>query len=275
MVRALKALVNPYFAMYVAAKKFILTYEGFSYSFQKNGEERLLDALADTDVKTVFDVGANIGGWTEIASRKFTNAKVHSFEISQATFKALQQKHIDNTRVFLNNFGLSDKKGEFEYKDYGENSGVNSLITDADFHDNSISPTFVKALVETGNDYCKNNNIEEIDVLKIDVEGAEHLVLKGFSDLLEAGAIKVIQFEYGYTHGDARFLIKDFYKLLGKYDYALGPLKPNGVIFMDFDYALNDFNSGPSYVAVHKSCTAIMEKVKGGCKKNCVTVHYL
>jgi len=263
ILRILNAITNPYFAVYAAAKRYILKYEGFSYSFQKNGEEHLLDALSDSGVKTVFDVGANIGGWTEIAILKFKDANVHSFEISKTTFKSLQKKHVNNTRIFLNNFGLSDKKGQIEYKDYGENSGVNSLIMDANFHDQHISPTLVSAVVETGNDYCKKKKIGEIDFLKIDVEGAEHLVLRGFSDLLENSAIKVIQFEYGYTHADARFLIKDFYKLLEKYGYLLGPLKPNGVIFMDFEYALNDFNSGPNYVAVHKSCNAIIEKIRG------------
>ncbi len=263
ILRILKAIRNPYYTIYAGAKRFILKYEGFSYSFRDNGEERLLDTLSEINVKTVFDVGANIGGWTEIASLKFNSAKVHSFEISQATFNSLQKKHGSNKRIFLNNFGLSDRQGEFEYKDYGENSGVNSLIMDADFHDQYISPTLVKAVLETGNEYCKKNSIHEIDFLKIDVEGAEHLVLSGFSDLLEVGAIKVIQFEYGYTHADAKFLIKDFYKLLEKYGYAIGPLKPNGVIFMDFDYALNDFNSGPNFVAVHKSYNSIIEKVKG------------
>ena len=158
---------------------------------------------------------------------------------------------------------MSNEKGEFEYKDYGENYGGNSLIIEADYHDKRVSPVLVKAQVETGNDYCKRNQIKEIDILKIDVEGAEHLVLSGFSDLLENGSIKVIQFEYGYTHGDAKFLIKDFYKLLEGYGYLLGPLKPSGVLFMDFDYTLNDFNSGPNYVAVHKSQKDIIEKVKG------------
>ena len=121
----------------------------------------------------------------------------------------------------------------------------------------------LKTSLESGDSYCKRNNIKEIDILKIDVEGAEHLVLKGFSDMLSEGAIKAIQFEYGYTHADAKFLIKDFYKLLKGYDYLIGPLKPSGVLFMDFDYALNDFKSGPNYVAVHKSQKDIIDKVKG------------
>lgn len=267
MYRIFKALTNPYYAMYVMAKRFILRYEGFSYEFEKNGEKRLLEKLENYQINTIFDVGANVGGWTEIALQKFPNATVHSFEISKNIFQTLQKNHGNNRRVSLNNFGLSNESGEFEYKDYGENSGANSLIIDADFHDKRISPVIAKATVETGDYYCKCNDIQEIDILKIDVEGAEHLVLGGFSEMLEGGLIKVIQFEYGYTHGDAKFLMKDFYKLLEGYGYLLGPLKPNGVLFMDFDYSLNDFNSGPNYIAAHKKQKEMIEMVKGKPKK--------
>ena len=258
-----RAIFNPLYGLYILAKKYIIRYEGFSYSFKKNGEEYLLDKLISSDIKTVFDVGANIGNWTEIAHKKFSNSTIHAFEISEKTFKVLKRRYQDNSQIVLNNFGLSDKSGEFEYKDYGKNSGVNSLILDSDFHDFQIKSKILKTMIDIGDEYCLNNNVHSIDFLKIDVEGAEHLVLGGFTNLLKSGKIKVIQFEYGYTHADAKFLIKDFYKLFNSFEYVLGPLKPSGVIFMDFDYALNDFNSGPNYVAVHKNQIEIINSIKG------------
>jgi hypothetical protein len=64
--------------------------------------------------------------------------------------------------------------------------------------------------------------------------------------------IRALQFEYGYTNGDNNFLMRDFYDLLNEHGFILGPLKPNGVWFMDFDYGMNNFNSGPNFVAVLK-----------------------
>ncbi len=251
------------YKIYVSAKKYIKRYEGFNYNFQKNGEESFLNKLKGQNISTVFDVGANVGDWCEIALSKFTDAKVYSFELSEATYKTLSDKHANNDRVVLNNYGLSDNIGEIKYKDYGVNSGVNTILNNADFHDKNNTPHLIKAKLSTGSEYCQSVGISHIDLLKIDVEGAEHLVLKGFSDLLEKGNIKVIQFEYGYTNADAKFLVKDFYNMLEGYGYILGPLKPSGVLFMDFDYALNDFNSGPNFVAVHKSCDAIIKAVQG------------
>ena len=81
--------------------------------------------------------------------------------------------------------------------------------------------------------------------------------------MLEASKIDVIQFEYGFTHSDAMFLIQDFYSLLGPLGYKMGPLKPSGVLFMEFEYGLNDFNSGPNYVAVLSTRKDLIQSLQG------------
>jgi hypothetical protein len=40
-------------------------------------------------------------------------------------------------------------------------------------------------------------------------------------------------------------------------------LKPTGVLFMNFSYRLNDFNSGPNFVAVHNSQKDIINAIQG------------
>ena len=253
----------PSYALYGMAHRYIKHYEGFNYNFQKNGEENFLDKLSHQDITVIFDVGANVGDWSEIALTKFHNATIHCFELSESTYSTLQTKLGHEKRAVLNNIGLSDNTEIVEYKDQGPNSRKNTLLSDVNFHALDKPPTVKKAKLSTGSEYCKSGGLEHIDLLKIDVEGVEHLVLKGFVDLLEKGKIRAIQFEYGYLNGDAKFLMKDFYKMLQNYGYILGPLKRQGVLFMDFDYALNNFKSGPNYVAVHKSCPEIISAVKG------------
>ena len=253
----------PSYALYGMAHRYIKRYEGFNYNFQKNGEENFLDRLSHQDITVVFDVGANVGDWSEIALTKFHHATIHCFELSEATYRTLQAKLAHEKRVVLNNMGLSDNAEIVEYKDQGTNSRKNTLLSDISFHALDKQPIVRKAELSTGSEYCKSAGVEHIDLLKIDVEGVEHLVLKGFTDFLEKGKIKAIQFEYGYLNGDTKFLMKDFYRLLESYGYVLGPLKRQGVLFMDFDYALNNFKSGPNYVAIHKSCPEIISTVKG------------
>lgn len=253
--------LNLKYILYILSKKIIFWYEGFNYSFHRNGERDLINSLDSAEVKVIFDVGANIGDWTKIALGKFPAAKIHAFEISQSTFKSFQENYGQNKKVLANNYGLSDRCGEFQYKDYGRCSGANSMITDTEFHDHNSKFELLTAKITTGDKYCNEKSIDEIDLLKIDVEGAEHLVLGGFDNLLSKGKIKIIQFEYGYSNGDAKFLMKDFYKFFEDKGYVLGPLKPGGVIFTKFSYSLNDFNSGPNFVAVHKDYKDLIKNI--------------
>lgn len=238
-------------------------YEGFSYNMSVNGEERLLKLLSSENIHLIFDVGANIGNWTKKVYQFFENPSIHSFEISSSTFETLNQNLKNYKNVHLNNFGLSDENGEFSYKDYGANSGVNTINNSSEFHDHELDFTLKTCKLQTGDKYCSEKNVTKIDLLKIDVEGSENLVLQGFKKMLRNKSIRIIQFEYGFANGDSKYLMKDFYKFFDYYGYVIGPLKPNGVIFSEFKYELNNFNSGPNFIAVLKDETRLIEKIKG------------
>jgi FkbM family methyltransferase len=237
--------------LYKWAKGYVKKYEGYSYDFQKNGEMRLIHTLKQFSLKTVFDVGANVGDWTKMALQAFPESTVHAFELSEGTFQTLAA-NVASHRAVLNNAGLSNMAGEIEFKDYGDNAGGNTMLHQSVIHDDRIKPSLRSARVITGDLYCQEHGIDKIDFLKIDVEGAENLVLAGLTGMLERQAIDFIQFEYNYSSGDAHFLMKDFYEFFGQFGYAIGPLKPKGVMFCDFHYKLNDFTSGPNYIAVPK-----------------------
>lgn len=234
---------------------------GYSYNFDKNGERQLLATLSTMNLCTVFDVGANVGDWSHVAASYLPQANIHCFELSPRTFQTLQRRLTG--RVFhLNNAGMSDEDGEIEFKDYGENSTVNTLLTTASYHDARLPASISRARVVRGTTYCHEHGIASIDLLKIDVEGADHLVLRGFADLFAAKAIRIVQFEYGYTHGDAHFLMRDFCEWFEARGYAVGRLTPRGVAFQPWHYRMNDFRSGPNYVAVRADDAIVMERLR-------------
>jgi len=250
--------------LYRLCKRYVRRIDGYSYNPEKNGERWLVSRLSQHDVTVVFDVGANLGSWTGAALEACPNASVHAFELSASTYRQLVSGPGGDPRCVPNPFGLSDEEGSVEYKDYGEGSGKNTLLIEADFHDRRTPPTRLQGRVSTGDRYCLEHGIERIDVLKIDVEGAEHRVLAGFESLLARRAIGLVQFEYGYTHGDARFLMRDFYALFKRHDYIVGPLRHGGVQFCEWDYKLNGFESGPNFVAVRRDDRALVELVGAG-----------
>jgi hypothetical protein len=125
-------------------------------------------------------------------------------------------------------------------------------LLNAKYHDKAINPKLLDGSLVSGDEYCQNKNIEAIDFLKIDVEGAEHLVLHGFTEMLKKHSIRIVQFEYGYTNGDAKFLMRDFYDFFEKLDYKVGKIRKDEIDFSEWTYQHNDFNSGPNYVAIQK-----------------------
>ncbi len=71
----------------------------------------------------------------------------------------------------------------------------------------------------TLDDYVDQNNIQQIDFLKIDVEGHEFAVLEGCARLLRENRIRAIQFEFNEMHTISRVFLKDFIALLP--DFAI------------------------------------------------------
>lgn len=254
--KVMKGIIYPKKGLARICEKYLENFNGFSYEFSKNGEADVLRKLSAFEMKTIFDVGSNVGDWALIANEYLRPLKIHCFELSEKTFETLSKNIIGNQYV-LNNVALSNVSGNITYKDYGINSGVNTILLDANFHNTPFE--LMKGISLTGNEYCITNNIKQIDFLKIDVEGAEHYVLEGFSECLREKRIRVIQFEYGYTNGDAKYLMKDFYELFDGYGYIVGRIRPGVVEFDKWTYKLNDFNSGPNYIAVLKTEEALIE----------------
>ena len=107
-------------------------------------------------------------------------------------------------------------------------------------------------LVSTGDDYVESRKIDYIDFLKVDVEGAEGVVLEGFKRTLEQEKVGIIQWEYGFANVVSKWLLIDAYKFLLPYGFHLGLLTPDNILFKNYTLTDEDFK-GPNYVAVHKS----------------------
>jgi FkbM family methyltransferase len=156
--------------------------------------------------------------------------------------------HISGT-TRPNPFGLSDQAGVVEVH-VGQNDTVSSMLDLGSIRRGE--QRLVSCPVRRGDEYCREHGINVIDILKIDVEGAEHLVLNGFGDLWDQGKIGLVQFEYGIANIYSRYLLIDFWKEFERRGYRIGKLMRNRIEFSEYSPIYEDFR-GPNYVAVHSS----------------------
>jgi FkbM family methyltransferase len=171
------------------------------------------------DFEIIFDVGANIGEWTALVSKTIPEAKIYSFEPSGQTFKTLSQNTFpENVKIF--NLGLGEKTGVIDFFIYENDSTLNSAFN-RDLENNNLHAHVDKANFQTLDSFCVQQNIDKISFLKIDTEGNELSVLKGAEQYLINGKVKAIQFEYGGTYIDAKYLLKDVFTFFKDKPYTL------------------------------------------------------
>ncbi|MGF1601475.1 MAG: FkbM family methyltransferase [Thermosynechococcaceae cyanobacterium] len=233
--------------------------EGY-FEMNKNGEFHLIRAaqayFKDQQV-TVFDVGANHGQWSVRLKELLPDSVIHCFEIVPNTFDILVEKLAAHKGIVFNNTGLSDVPRELQvtfFTDEDTGSSIQALPWD--------SPSkSVACDVVSGDQYCKEHGIDKIDFLKVDTEGHEVSILKGFSERLKSEKITLIQFEYGFTYLPPRSTLGDVYDLLSPYGYCIGRLYPKGVEFKPYDFFVDENFKMGNYVAVHKSAPSLIQQL--------------
>jgi hypothetical protein len=105
---------------------------------------------------------------------------------------------------------------------------------------------------KTIDSYCREQVINRIHFLKIDVEGHELEVLQGAKGLLEAGRIDFIQFEFSAAHIDARVFFRDFYELLARQYQILRVLQNGLARVREYKPELELFKRATNYLAVRE-----------------------
>jgi FkbM family methyltransferase len=225
-------------------------YRNEGSNFFLNGESRVLDRLANQNFKIAVDVGVNVGHWAIAALEAWPHCHVHGFEIAPQTAAKCRQNlaaHLEGRRGTVYELGMSDRSGSIQMYFYPDK---NELTCASEGRHDFRNVPFTGQVV-TLDDFCRDNNLDHVDFLKIDVEGDEYKVLKGANRMISSNNVGCIQFEYGAFSVETRFLMKDYYSILEKY-YWIGKIYPNYVDFRDYIWTLEDYRFC-NYVCVLRS----------------------
>lgn len=159
-----------------------------------------------------FDIGANIGQTVSKFKSKFPSVVVHSFEPSKLCFKDLKKKHENTNNVVLNNKGVSFENGTLTFNEYSW-SALNSFLKRS-FTKSKIIDNYQVDLI-TVDDYCAENYITKINLLKTDTEGYELNVLKGAKRMMSENNIQFVYVEVFFLeHYIGQSSFGDIYNLL-------------------------------------------------------------
>lgn len=165
-----------------------------------------------------------------MVSEIFPQSKIFSFEPSETSFKQLLEntKSLANINCVKMAFGDESKK-HILYSPYSGSALASIYKRDIPNSDVDFNLSEDIELMQL-DDWVNKYNVHP-DFLKIDVEGAELLVLKGSIKTLQK--IRAVQFEFGGTSIDAKTYFKDYYNFFAELNFNLYRYTPTGLLKID------------------------------------------
>jgi FkbM family methyltransferase len=151
-----------------------------------------------SEVKTIFDVGANVGAASVYFATAYPNAQIYAFEPGSAPFSLLRQNvaPLRNVRVFP--FGLFSRE-QTPSLFQGKNDSVESSL----WHSSRTGSESEEIRLVCAPEFLAQHGITQIDMLKVDTEGCEVPILRSLTPYLPA--VKVLYVEY-HSERDRRMI---------------------------------------------------------------------
>lgn len=170
-----------------------------------------------------IDGGANFGWYTSLMMAKCgAGGEVHAFEPTPGTFRELRRNYEfwgSPTNVFINNAALGDRNETVLLHVFeGMVNGYASLAGREDTN----SMTLECPMIDLDR-YLEDEDIRQVDFVKVDIEGAELMFLKGAARLFKQAAPPIILMEmataqsanFGYHPND----LIEFIRSCAGYDF--------------------------------------------------------
>lgn len=139
-------------------------------------DEYKVDSM-ESEPSVIFDLGSNIGLSVIYFKLKYPNSKIFAFEPDPNIFKKLKRNIDQFDDIYLFNLAVSDSSGVVEFFVY-PNSSMSSSMTRRLPDQESI-----KVKSTTINQIMDDENINSIDLMKMDIEGEEYKAVSAIKNI--------------------------------------------------------------------------------------------
>ncbi len=140
-----------------------------------------------SNIMTIVEIGSWHGNDAKSMATTFPNAEVYYFEPNPDYYDDCLSKSKGMSNMYFINKAVINKNGYTDfYPTNSGNGGISSIysLNDLGHKANWSQKDKVRVECVSINQWGKDNNISQIDLAEIDVQGAELLCLEGMTDYL-------------------------------------------------------------------------------------------
>ena len=219
--------------------------------------------LCSDEVNSIVDAGASIGETSKRLSNFFPNAKIYAIEPFPPFFEKLSCLSKHNHSICPHNIALSNYNGKSKLN-INKSEGTNSLL-DSNleylriFDDLLKKEDQIEVSCLTLDSFTEENKLENLDILKLDLQGYEAKAIEGASNLLQNNKVCVILCE---------IIFEEIYKGQGN-PFELMNLLVEKYSFKFFNLYQKIYHNGKllqaDAILIHKSK---FDEIWSNCEKN-------
>lgn len=171
------------------------------------------------NIKVIFDIGSLNGIESVYFSQFLPNSSIYSFEANPNSVKLVESNQINYPNTRCINKAVSNYVGKSTFYLSNSNVGASSLLKPIGGPAGTSYDT-IDIEVTTIEEFSKENNIESVDVIWMDLQGNELNALKGMGDMLFD--VKAICSEIGLIpYYENHTLYNDIYDYLKLYGFEI------------------------------------------------------
>jgi FkbM family methyltransferase len=175
--------------------------DGFVRTATKDDLKDLAFIAGQSSPQIIFDCGANIGFVTYVFRTLFPKAHVYSFEPNPTVFEQLSASYRDDPAVSVFQKAIAAKSGSLSFLQ-NPNTGVSSFFEPTGYnktHWARKEGKIIEVKAVSLDEFCNENGLSRIDVLKLDLEGAEYDAVSGAEKLLSQQRVGIIHTEVNFV----------------------------------------------------------------------------